>query len=481
MTQTLERLPGLVEELNDFERYQTYEEIRASMRAIVASVPVDADGNSHMHIEEIGRASDRSAEYPDGRPIEAIFASTPGTENTRPWVILEMEHENELPPTLAMLLVAKVIAKHPEILDELGLNLVIIPATHPDGIALQRWAWEGGEFNPLKYLQGLFRSAPAEQITWGFPFQYEHMGFNNPSAENLAIMALRRRLKARSMHSLHGNVVGDAFTIGTSNDEAFFKAYRRVVELYGFRMQAVPEDEIFVRHNDAYPGMYKPVTVRDSIHASFPGQPVREMSWEGFGGDSSYGFMASEVAEPEYLATEFPYMDAPDAHDHTTTNITAAEATQEMLEFTGLLIEMTRNKLKLLRPAVANSNSPEVARLVRSLEWWIPYKQRQLAASRTRQHEAGSSRMLTKAEYFSKVIWKLYDTGLAGQVGSLARELGNAKVQAEVAGEVEQRWTAFKEKHELIPYELKKIVGAQALGSLVALVHSKERPQNQQA
>lgn len=161
-----------------FEQYQSYEQLRAYNFELQETYP-------HLaRVELAGYSSDRTAKYPDGRPLEALIVADPEYEAARPYALIQVEHDNELPPMSAQQLMACVFCKNPDLLDSIGYNLIFFNTACADGLALQRWVEEGeGQFDPVTYALWGYRPTAAEQIAWGYPFKYKTASFTTPSSE----------------------------------------------------------------------------------------------------------------------------------------------------------------------------------------------------------------------------------------------------------------------------------------------------------
>lgn len=464
-----EHLSQLIDRHNDpTPHYQMPEELSASMADIVR-------GKDHMDIAVIGRATDRSAEYPEGRPIEAMFASTPGTEKSRPWAIVQTEHADELSATLAALLIGKVVANEPQLLDELGYNLAITPTTSPDEVALQRWARGRSAFDPEASVLGKYRPVASEQVAWGFPYKsdkYVNCEFSTPTAETLAVMGLMDQLKPTDLLALHTNPALDAYFFSSDGSPAVLEGLSESAQRYGFHMQdSEPEMPFLKLHDPRWPGIFKPYTVEDLIRNRAGDNPVESVTLPDVG-NNSFGYLSTTVVKnPRLHLSELPNANTPALTDYSLTKTTLSEAYAAVGEFTADLYGVVQENLARLRPAAERSKAPEAGRLLRSLDWWSSITAGRVFAKNTTKNREQVPTFLTRSQHFGIELGKFFSLGFAGQTHSLAEIIGNKEVAGITKQEITSRLQAFTTEFPLEPYPLNKMVAAQALAGLVALSH----------
>lgn len=445
-----------------FTRYQTYEELRAHWWRLSREYPEIA------HLEQWGRGADRDEQYPNGRPIEALILSNPKEAAKRPFALLQMEHENELPTTLAIQLIADIVCQNPEILDELGYNLILLNTTHPDGIALQEWI-HAGEFTPLSYPLGFYRSAADEQVAWGYPFRHKKASRWRVSPENRASMGLIEYHAPTYLHSFHAAGIDDAYVfIEDPGNGALARSLIGAFQSRGLHMQQGAPEFPHYKKVDGYDGVYSPLPRAGLEYEAFYGDTelAEEIEWE-------YGTMASDfvtgIADGvQAVLTEVPFLTAAALRNQSPADLLHADAQQIDRKYKLRNLESIEACMPVLGRAMRSEESPQAGRLLRSLTWYHGLLQRTIArplikVSRTEQK-------ITIAEAFGMTErLRYYDLLFRGEVHHLANRLGEKAMADDIKGQLEAEIGEINQVSELQTLPLPKLVGAQALGALVAL------------
>jgi hypothetical protein len=465
----MERFSTLIDnEQERFATYQTYEELRLHWWRLSRDYP------DHTRIELAGHGSDRDAKYPGGRPIEALILSNHKEEHKRPYALLQMEHENELPTTLAIQLLADVVCKNPELLDELGYNLILLNTTHPDGIALQEWT-QADEFTPLSYALGFYRSAAEEQVAWGYPFRHKWAASYRATAENRASMRLIEHYQPTFLHSLHAAAIDDAhFFVNDATDTALMQKLITTFGRSGLRMQEGSPEISYYQKVDGHPGAYSPLPNAaleyDDTYKN--AEPSEDIEWPW--GTMASDYVTGMTGSARTLLTEVPYFTTDALRSTALSGMTLQDAMKQD----------RNNKVTNLRSISAHmteldnrgelNGSPKTERLSRSLKWYCNLLEGIIA--KPLEKEPHKKRELTVSEAYGIVQgWQYYGLLFRGEVHHLARRLGCQALAVDLRNEIEAEIEEIDKVSTLKVLPLQKLVGAQALSSLIALQHDSLR------
>lgn len=469
----MEQLEALVAaEEGRFTSYQSYEELRAHWWNLQREYPQTA------HVETWGLTPPSEGEQSPGRPIEALILNSQTEGNRRPYALLQMEHENELPTTLAIQLIADIVCNNPHLLDEWGYNLILANTTHPDGIALQSWAHSSPHtFSPLSYALGFFRSAASEQVAWGYPFRHKKIFKHRPTnAENAANVALIEHYMPTYLHSFHSAALDDAHFFVNNTDATNEKLIRGVISAFqsrGLHLQdGIPEASHY-KKVDGYNGVYSPMPGTGFQYESLNNDDelAEEMEWE-------YGTMAADYMInidnerlQRTLLTEVPLFTAEALRNKTPSGITYLDA----LDIVRRNQIGIRKSIETCMPYLTkysfsspHRQSSSIGRLYRSVEWFSDLLH-QINAQPI-QRAGIKDRELSVAESYAMIHRQhYYELLFLGEVHHLAEKLSlkhmSSDLRDEVAGGVESINTVSP--MQIIP--LPQLVGAQALGGLISL------------
>lgn len=462
----MERFTTLIDnEQERFATYQTYEELRAHWWWLARNYP------DHTRIELCGHGSDHDTEYPTGRPIEALILSNQKEECKRPYAFLQMEHENELPTTLAIQLIADLICKSPELLDELGYNLILLNTAHPDGIALQEWA-QKGEFTPLSYALGFYRSAANEQVAWGYPFRYKRTVNWNTTAENRASMRLIEQYEPTFLHSFHCAAIDDAHIYLSDNrDTALIQKLTKTLRRSNLHLQQGPPEMPYHQKIDGYPGFYSPLPSvaldYDNLYGNT--EPPEDFEWES--GTMASDYVAGVADDAYMLLTEVPFLTTDALHSTALSGMTLQDAMRLDRDNTVTNFRSISTFMTKLDDLGELNNSPQTGRLSRSLRWYCNLLEG--INSSPLDKESYKTRQLTVSEAYGTVQrWQYYGLLFRGEVHHLARRLGRHALAVDVRNEIEAEIESIDKVSPLRVLPLQRLVGAQALCSLVTLQHN---------
>jgi hypothetical protein len=461
----METLAKLVEqEQKRFTRYQTYEELRKHSWWRAANYP------QYARVEPVGFGSDRTSEYPNGRPIEALILSTPKKESRRNYALMQVEHENELPATLALQLTADVLCQYPEVLDELGYNVILLNISHPDGIALQEWVNEA-EFTPLSYPLGYYRSAPSEQVAWGYPFAYKDAVSWAMSAEVRASATLIEQRGPTFLHAAHAAAIDDAyFFVSDPSNELLLHDLERAIKRNGLHMQHGTPELPHLKDVPSHPGIYYPaLSARNEYDVAG--------SWGS--GTTSTDYVSGMTDNTFSLQSEVPYFTTDALRSTSPSGMTLADAVHLNRVNEINCAHRIASRLPEIERIVEQDYTPSKGRLLRSLQWYNGVLMNRSYTREPVEPTPGMKREITEGEAYGHVQRnKYYGVLWQGAVHNLAKKLGNKAIGIanDVRAEVEEQVNAINEVSPLRVLPLPNLVGAQALSGLVAMQHTPSRP-----
>jgi hypothetical protein len=460
------------EEKQRYTRFLSYEDLRSN------NWKLQEDNYDLVRIETVGHGADwiPHPDYPDSpirvmarRPIEAMIISSPEKEDERPYVLIQMEHENELIATLAIQLMGEVLCKRPELLDELGYNVILLNTTHPDGIALQKWT-EAKEFTPLNYALGFFRSAPSEQVAWGYPLGYKGaVIFDTPPPEAKASMRIMEKYRPRVLYSVHGIGVSDAYFYLSHPSDALMEDLERATTHNGRTLQQGESEVGYIPKIG--PGMYGAIPTAAAERDHLQERKQGSMSWKQ--GATSTDYLRSLVENPFVVAGEMPYFAAQALQDLGLTDMTRRETKLIHIDNEQKMLGRIASYYTQLEPLTINHEVAAVGRLARSIEWWhrdlIPIMH---ASKKSALGSPEFDRQATVAEAFSSIQHRDFlGSHYLGEVHNLADILGQQSIADEIRGEVKEIIDDINEVSPLRVLSLANSVGAQALSGFAMLPH----------
>lgn len=464
----MERFSTLIDnEQERFTTYQTYEELRAHWWRLFREYP------DHSRVEPWGYGSGGDTQYQFGRPIEAFILSNHKEEHKRPYALLQMEHENELPTTLAIQLIADVVCKNPELLDELGYNLILLNTLHPDGIALQEWI-QADEFTPLSYALGFYRSAGDEQVAWGYPFRHKRAVSWNATAENRVGMGLIEHYQPTFLHSLHAAAIDDAyFFVDDASDTLLMQKLARTLRRSGLRLQQGAPEAPYYQRVSGHPGVYSPLpnVALEYDHHYKEGEPSEDFEWSS--GTMASDYVVGMTGGARTLLTEVPYFTTDALHSTRPSGITKYDAIKLNRDNKIINLRSIRAHMAELDSRGELNGSPKVGRLSRSLKWYCNLMED--ITSRPLGEEKHETDLTVSEAYGIVQRMQYYDLLFLGEVHHLARRLGRHAIATNVHNEIDAGVKAIDRVSPLKVLPIQKLVGAQALCSLVALQHSTPR------
>lgn len=427
----------------------------------------------------MGYGSDRSAKYPDGRPIEALIIADPEYEASRPYALIQSEHDNELTATLAQKLMARVACENPDLLDDMGYNLIFLNTACADGLALQRWVEEGGgQFDPVAFALWGYRPTGAEQLAWGYPFKYKTVQFDNPPGEVRASMDIMERYKPDCLLALHSSGIDDVYHFLSHPYRSLTKQLARAAKLNGLFMQQGEPEVPYLRYDHKEPGIYWPLPTAETEyeHTLTFLPPEKIIASDG---TTSAGYLSGIVENPLMALSEMPYLSAAITQDRNPSGYTTRQATAESAIAERQILKDTTYYFEKLKSRVDHSNDPSVGRLARSVAWWCydvgPRLIKELEAP-----PLMGNYPLSNAQRYSQVqrFDYCHTSFFLGGTHHLAQLLGARAMAGAIRDAVEQRIMNIDLVSPIKVNPTSRLVGAQALSGFAVIRHGRsDRPQ----
>ncbi|MEM8863092.1 MAG: M14 family zinc carboxypeptidase, partial [Chloroflexota bacterium] len=188
-----EKLRQLIEEVPDYDRFMTVDEMTASSHQLAKTYP------GVVEIVPLGHSR-------NGYPIEALKIGT----GSRTGMMVGLPHPNE--PIGAMMLetFSKKLAEDADFRAELDTTWYLIKCIDPDGTKLNE-GWFSGPFTITNYARHFYRPPGEEQVEWTFPVDYKTYSFNQPLPETQAWMKLIEDCSPDFLYSLHNSGFGGVY------------------------------------------------------------------------------------------------------------------------------------------------------------------------------------------------------------------------------------------------------------------------------
>jgi hypothetical protein len=424
----------------ELREFLTFEELRASSRALAAEFP------ALVRLETVGRSA-------EGRPIELLTIGN----GRRPVLLLGVPHPNEPIGTLTLEFLCRLFCEDDALRTRLDVTVHAIKVADPDGLVLNE-GWFKGAFSPLRYALEYYRPPHREQVEWSFPVDYKTLRFTTPTPETAAVMQVMERVRPAFFYSLHNAGFCGVYFYVSHDRPALFRRLHALVARQGLPLHRGEPEVPYLR--ELAPATYALFGIDatyEYLSAALGEDPAPFIE----AGTSSDDWLG-RVCDAFSLVCELPYYTAPVLEDTRPAGCTRREATLAGLERAAAIHAECARFFSALTPADH--------RLTRAVADYLAKTPKRLAAERA--HAAGASygREATRAEAFDATVCRLFYHLLPlGEVHRLAVLQGAHALASELRDRLAALGGEVEREGDLVVLPLRPLVAVQAGAGLLAM------------
>jgi hypothetical protein len=429
-----------------FRVFLTFDELRASSRALAAEFP------TLVRLETVGVST-------EGRPIELLTIGA----GRRPVLLLGVPHPNEPIGTLTLEFLCRLLCEDAALRDRLDVTVHAIKVADPDGLVLNE-GWFKGAFSPLRYALHYYRPPHREQVEWSFPVEYRTLRFTTPTPETAVVMRVMERVRPAVFYSLHNAGFCGVYFYASHDRPALFQALHGLVASQGLPLhRGEPEVPYLRQLAPATYALFGIEATYDYLAATLGEDPAPLIE----AGTSSDAWLAG-LCDAFSLVCELPYYTAPALEDTRPAACTRREATLAGLERAAALHAECARYFAALAP-------PD-HRLTRAVADYLAKTPKRLAAERAHAATAPYARAATRAEAFDATVCRtFYHLLPLGEVHRLAGLQGAQALASEVQDRVAQLAAEVARESGLVVLPLRPLVAVQAGAGLLAMADAGAR------
>lgn len=441
-------LRKIAQEIPDYDRFLTIDELNASSHQLVADYPNLAS------IRVVGNTR-------AGDPIELLTIK--GGEKQA--FVFGGPHPNEPIGCMMVEYLSRKLCEDDALREELDFTWHFIKSIDSDGMRLNE-GWFNGPFTPTNYATNFFRPASFDQVEWTFPIDYKDMHFHSPLPETEALMKVIDEVKPTLMYSLHNAGFGGVYYYISHRAEPLYEIYQEIPTWYDLALD-LGEPEVNYAELFA-PAIYGMITVKDSydyLEQNGIPDPASKMQ---------AGASSAEYAEKYgsfFLVVEMPYYDDPRVNDMSLTDRLRRDVILEGLdvaaEFDSWIIaqlERTKADLKIETPFHRAVNAfIEIGKTYRDAgrEWAMTSEE--------------TNRPANQAELFSNLlVSRFYDQLTLGMLARMMQaeiDSGNPsenirEVQQAAAQRLKEQGADLESKLNYRALPIRSLVGVQVCAGL---------------
>lgn len=327
-------LRQIANDIPDYQRFLTIDELNASSRQLVEDFPELAS------IRVVGQTR-------GGDPIELLTIKG----GDKQAFVFGGPHPNEPIGTMTIEYLSRRLCEDTALRDELGYTWHFIKSIDSDGMRLNE-GWFAGPFTPTNYARHFFRPAPYDQVEWTFPVDYKELHFNSPLPETEALMKVIDELKPTLLYSLHNAGFGGVYYYVSEPCEPLYDAFHEIPSWYDLALDlGEPEVNYVEQYAPAIFGMISTKNSYDYLEQNGTPNPAEVMQAGASSAEyaSKYGSF--------FLVVEMPYYEDPRVNDLSPSTTTRREAILQSLDladefddWTNALIEETRGLWRIETP-----------------------------------------------------------------------------------------------------------------------------------
>ncbi|HJQ74471.1 MAG TPA: M14 family zinc carboxypeptidase [Gaiellaceae bacterium] len=426
----------------DFREFLTFEELRASSRALVREYPRLA------RLETIGASR-------EGRPIELLTIG----DGAVPVLLLGVPHPNEPIGTLTLEYLCRLFCEDDALRTGLDVTIHAIKVADPDGLVLNE-GWFKGAFSPARYALEFYRPPHREQVEWSFPVDYETLHFRTPTPETAAVMAVMERVRPRFFYSLHNAGFCGVYFYVSGELPGLFAALHGLVESQGLPLHRGEPEVPYLR------------TLAPAVYALFGIDETYDYMKRALGedpaplidaGTSSDDWLRG-VCDAFSLVCELPYYTSPALTDTRPAGRTRRDAVAAGLERAAALHDENARAFAALEGRLPDH------RLTRSVADYLAKTPKRLAAERAYAEAAAYGREATRAEAMDVTTCRGFHHLLyLGETRRLAVMAGDARLADALGARVASVAADIERESDLRILPLRPLVAVQAGAGLLAL------------
>jgi hypothetical protein len=449
-------LRKIAQEIPDYDRFLTIDELNASSHQLVADYPDLAS------IRVVGNTR-------AGDPIELLTIK--GGEKQA--FVFGGPHPNEPIGCMMVEYLSRKLCEDDALREELGFTWHFIKSIDSDGMRLNE-GWFKGPFTPTNYAKNFFRPASFDQVEWTFPIDYKDLHFHSPLPETEALMKVIDEVKPALMYSLHNAGFGGVYYYISHRAEPLYEIYQEIPTWYDLALD-LGEPEVNYAELFA-PAIYGMITVKDSydyLEQNGIPDPASKMQ---------AGASSAEYAEKYgsfFLVVEMPYYDDPRVNDMSLTDRLRRDVILEGLdaaaEFDSWIIaqlERTKADLKIETPFHRAVNAfIEIGKTYRDAgrEWAMTSEE--------------TNRPANQAELFSNLlVARFYDQLTLGMLARMMQaeiDSGNTseairEVQQAAAARLQEQGADLESKLNYRALPIRSLVGVQACAGLATAAYLRD-------
>lgn len=450
-------LKSIAEDIPDYPRFLTIDELNASSHQLVAEYPDIASLRVVGHTRR-------------GDPIELVTIK--GGEKQA--FVFGGPHPNEPIGTLTIEYLSRRLCEDAALRDELGYTWHFIKSIDSDGMRLNE-GWFAGPFTPTNYARHFFRPAPFDQIEWTFPIDYKDLHFHSPLPETETLMRVIDEVKPAFMYSLHNAGFGGVYYYISEPSEPLYEQFYEIPSWYGLALDlGEPEVNYILQYAPAIFGMISTADSYDYLEKNGVPNPAEAIQ----AGTSSAEY-ASKYGT-YYLVVEMPYYDDPRVNDQSLSDTLRRDAILQSLDSSDQFDDWILEQIALV-DADLRIETP----FHRAVKAFLKGGKTHRAASRQwASTSEETNRPATQAEVFSNLLgsrfYRLLILGMFVRMMDAEIEAGSAsdaikKARDDARERLETQGADLESKLNYRALPIKSLVGVQVCAGLATAAYLRDR------
>lgn len=449
-------LRKIAQEIPDYDRFLTIDEMNASSHQLVADYPDLAS------IRVVGNTR-------AGDPIELLTIK--GGEKQA--FVFGGPHPNEPIGCMMVEFLSRKLCEDSALREELGFTWHFIKSIDSDGMRLNE-GWFKGPFTPTNYAKNFFRPASFDQVEWTFPIDYKDMHFHSPLPETEALMKVIDEIKPTLLYSLHNAGFGGVYYYISHRAEPLYQIYQEIPSWYDLALDlGEPEVNYAELFAPAIYGMISSKSTYDYLEQNGIPDPASKMQ---------AGASSAEYAEKYgsfFLVVEMPYYDDPRVNDMSLTDrlrrdviIEGLDLADEFDSWISAQLDRTKADLQIETPFHRAVNAfIEIGKTHRDAgrEW-----------AKTSEE---TNRPANQAELFSNLlVSRFYDQLTLGMLARMMQaeiDSGNPsakirEVQQAAAARLQEQGADLESKLNYRALPIRSLVGVQVCAGLATAAYLRD-------
>lgn len=450
-------LKSIAEDIPEYSRFLTIDELNASSHQLVADYPDIAS------LKVVGQTR-------RGDPIELVTIK--GGEKQA--FVFGGPHPNEPIGTLTIEYLSRRLCADAALREELGYTWHFIKSIDSDGMRLNE-GWFAGPFTPTNYARHFFRPAPFDQIEWTFPIDYKDLHFHATLPETETLMRVIDEVKPTLIYSLHNAGFGGVYYYISEDSKPLYEQFYEIPKWYGLALD-LGEPEVQYVEQFA-PAIFGMISTRDSYdYLEKNGVPNPAETLQA--GTSSADY-ASKYGS-YYLVVEMPYFDDPRVNDLSPSETLRRDAILQSLDSSDQFDDWINDQIARI-DAELRIETPFHRAVKAFLKGGKTYREAARQWARTSEE---TNRPASYAEVFSNLLgsrfYRLLILGMFARMMDAEIEAGNTSDAIKTARDdararLDEQGADLENQLNYRALPIRSLVGVQTCAGLATAAYLRDR------